>query len=217
MKSFIPNALTLCRVILVIANLLFMIQSTGVLNNNVGLYSLLGLTGMIYISDILDGKLARKWNVTTAFGEKLDVIADLFYIGMTSVVLVCQNKMPIMVLILIIIEFLVFYGSSMIKTSKPVGKVFFFDYIGRFTAGYYYVLPLIFFLISKVDRQMYQRYLTNVACLLCWVLTIIAIRNRISLVLNQRSSHRVLSPSSLQKSSHKRNAPLLDLHDLHIN
>ena len=200
-KAWIPNGLTLFRIGLVVAIALIMTELQGSLSSKMIWGSILGMTGMVYATDFLDGKLARKWNVGTSFGEKLDIIADLFYIVTVSAILVSQGKMPVMILVLVIAEFLVFFGSSVIKVTKPAGRVFFFDYCGRITAVYYYSVPLIYFLIGHLDDGMFQRGMSYAASLLCIVLTVAAIGSRVSLVAGQRSSDKALCRYLSQKSS----------------
>lgn len=53
-------------------------------------YTLVGLT------DILDGWIARKWNITSEFGSKLDSIADLLFytIMMLRILPILLERMP---------------------------------------------------------------------------------------------------------------------------
>lgn len=200
-KAWIPNGLTLLRIGLVIGIAFLMTNAQSSVNSKMICVSILGLTGMVYATDFLDGRLARKWNVGTCFGEKLDIIADLFYIVTTSAILVSQGKMPVMILVLVITEFLAFFGSSLIKVTKPTGRVFFFDYIGRIAAVCYYVLPLVCFLIHQVDNSIYRRSMLLAISLLCILITTAAIGSRVSLVAGQRSSDKALCRYLSQKSS----------------
>ena len=74
----VPNTLSLIRVLLVpafVATLLFMrdIKTWGLIVPAV-VYVLTGLT------DMLDGKIARKYNLVTDFGKFIDPLADKFMV-----------------------------------------------------------------------------------------------------------------------------------------
>lgn len=216
-KAWIPNALTLLRIVVVFGIIFLMVQSQGRIYDSIILTNIIGLTGIVYMTDFLDGKLARRWSVVSAFGEKLDVVADLFYIIATGIILISRSKMPAMIMLLVILEFLIFFGSSMIKATKPAGRLFFFDYCGRITAVYYYGMPLIYLLIGQMDKGILQSNMLYGANLFCVILTVIAIVSRVSLVADQIWSDKVPYRSSLQKHSHKLRQPLPDLPDLHID
>lgn len=68
MKKMIPNVLTLSR-LLVIPLIIYL----GIYDHT---YSLLILAFFIALTDFLDGKLARKWDVASELGAKLDAIGD---------------------------------------------------------------------------------------------------------------------------------------------
>jgi len=70
-KRSIPNILTIFRMALAVS-LLFLPLLSGIF---LIVYLLAGL------SDILDGTLARRWNVTSQFGAKLDSAADFLLCG----------------------------------------------------------------------------------------------------------------------------------------
>jgi len=46
---------------------------------------------VIFASDILDGKLARRWNVTTRHGAIFDVTADMFFVAVSFVALILHS------------------------------------------------------------------------------------------------------------------------------
>ncbi len=67
----VPNVLSATRLFGV--PVLFVLVDRAPVAWFAALYALLGLT------DYLDGKLARAWNQTTAFGSMLDAVADVAY------------------------------------------------------------------------------------------------------------------------------------------
>ena len=73
-KKYIPNTLTILRIILTP-----IIMICGILKH---INIVIILTIVASLTDFLDGRLARKWNVTSLVGAKLDAVADkLFAIG----------------------------------------------------------------------------------------------------------------------------------------
>lgn len=46
------------------------------------------------ISDVLDGIVARKFNLQSSFGEKLDTIADICFVGVTLYKLLLAMQIP---------------------------------------------------------------------------------------------------------------------------
>ncbi|MBR2951625.1 MAG: CDP-diacylglycerol--glycerol-3-phosphate 3-phosphatidyltransferase [Clostridia bacterium] len=78
-KLNLPNALSLLRVILVpffMAAIIFMNGKFGIWGRVVPaiIFALTGLT------DMLDGKIARKYNLVTDFGKFIDPLADKFMV-----------------------------------------------------------------------------------------------------------------------------------------
>jgi len=70
----VPNALSAVRLLGV--PLLIVLVERRMVGWFIALYAVLGLT------DYLDGKLARAWHQTSAFGSMLDSVADIaFYVG----------------------------------------------------------------------------------------------------------------------------------------
>ncbi len=72
----VPNALSATRLLGV--PVLFVLVERAPVAWFAALYALLGFT------DFLDGKLARAWNQTSAFGSMLDAVADIAYYVSTA-------------------------------------------------------------------------------------------------------------------------------------
>ena len=84
LKKSIPNIITLFRLVLSPALLLFAPFSVSFLL----LYALLGL------SDVLDGFLARRWGVSCKLGARLDSAADFLLFGILLYLLVRNYRFP---------------------------------------------------------------------------------------------------------------------------
>ncbi|TLG77128.1 CDP-alcohol phosphatidyltransferase family protein [Culicoidibacter larvae] len=106
----IPNCITLLRIFLTIA-LFFFIQDTWVF---IFIYICCG------ISDILDGYIARRYKLSSAFGAKLDSIADFIFF-VTSILLFIikfQLQFPLYVIICFIVIFLIRIANLVITKIK---------------------------------------------------------------------------------------------------
>lgn len=117
-KSYIPNALTISRIILTP-----IIIVTGILGYT---KTLIILATIAALTDLLDGKLARKWNVVSEIGAKLDTLADkLFAIGTIGCLIKISKILwiPFILEILIITINFYFYLKTKEAKSIMVGKI----------------------------------------------------------------------------------------------
>ena len=69
----LPNKLTVLRVILVPFFVFFMLTDVGGAANK---WIALGLFIIASLTDMLDGKIARKYNLVTNFGKFMDDLSD---------------------------------------------------------------------------------------------------------------------------------------------
>ena len=84
MNKNVPNILTISRIICTpIIILLFLLP----IPNGIGVFVALGIYIIGCFTDLLDGKIARKYNLITDFGKFMDQIADKF-ITTTAMILV---------------------------------------------------------------------------------------------------------------------------------
>jgi len=77
MVRFVPNILTFSRLVLTIVFLIMILYSPGVEKNKGAFLTLAFVLFVIAgLTDIIDGRIARKYNVTTKFGRMVDPLAD---------------------------------------------------------------------------------------------------------------------------------------------
>ena len=93
MKKYIPNILTTYRII--VAILIPFLFFSG----NYNTLSILFILALL--TDLIDGFLARKWNVTSTYGKVADAIGDkLLALSASSTFIILINKYFIITLIL---------------------------------------------------------------------------------------------------------------------
>ncbi|NRT86454.1 CDP-alcohol phosphatidyltransferase family protein [Clostridium beijerinckii] len=137
---YVPNSITITRIILSVlfANSIIE-QFIYAKERNVNL-SVLFLA--ICISDLLDGKIARKTNSTSIIGAKLDIFADLFYIILSYITLINIKILPIWYFGFVCFKFIEFIiTSKYIKNIKKSDKSFVFDRAGRLVSATFLVIP----------------------------------------------------------------------------
>ncbi len=76
MTRLIPNILTFGRLVLAVIFLVMILYSPQVTNKPVFLDTALALFIVAGITDMIDGALARKFNVATKFGRMMDPLVD---------------------------------------------------------------------------------------------------------------------------------------------
>ena len=74
------------------------------------------------LTDMLDGKIARKYNLVTNFGKFIDPIADKLLVMSALIVLVEQGRMPGWVCILMLAREFLISGFRLVAADS--GKVF---------------------------------------------------------------------------------------------
>lgn len=117
-KTYIPNALTILRIILTP-----IIMICGILKH---INIVIALTIIASLTDFLDGRLARKWKTTSLIGAKLDAVADkLFAIGIIGC-LITKFKIlwiPFILEIIIGITNLYYHFKNNKTESLMIGKI----------------------------------------------------------------------------------------------
>jgi CDP-diacylglycerol--glycerol-3-phosphate 3-phosphatidyltransferase len=76
MVKYIPNMLTFGRLVLTVIFLAMILYSPGVENKATFLTVAFVIFVAAGLTDIIDGKVARKYNVTSKFGRMVDPLAD---------------------------------------------------------------------------------------------------------------------------------------------
>ena len=101
----LPNKLTLFRVILIPFFVFFMLAPNMTGYNN---YIAVAIFIVASLTDLLDGKIARKYNLVTNFGKFMDPIADKLLVAAALIAFIEKGVMPSwMVIILLSREFII--------------------------------------------------------------------------------------------------------------
>lgn len=113
MFKYIPNALTILRLILIPIIFLFVSQ-----NNYIIAIILLILSGL---TDVLDGRIARKYNFISTFGTLLDPLADKLTQIATILALVIQDIIPLWILLVLLTkEIAMITGATFLFKKETV-------------------------------------------------------------------------------------------------
>lgn len=126
----LPNKITISRLIIAVIMIFFAVFPWA----NVGassILTMLGNTGFTIIdliltilfvvgsaTDAIDGKIARKYNLITDFGNFFDPLADKFLVNSALIFLACYGRIPALIIILMIGRDLAVDGIRFMAASK---------------------------------------------------------------------------------------------------
>ena len=159
----LPNKLSIARVLCipVITVLLYTDDSTCRLI--AGAVSILGCP-----TDLLDGHIARKYNLITDFGKFIDPVADKLLVLTTLVMLVRSGQMEAWVVILILCRELAVDGLRMIAVGH--GKVIAAGPLGKWKTTFQMVTIAVILLLNKACfSTWYTGVLTGISAALTLV------------------------------------------------
>jgi phosphatidylglycerophosphate synthase len=104
-RKYVPNALSLSR-----AAIAFVFISTYTSSNPRSLWFCIAALAVAFITDILDGRLARAWNVATEIGYFLDGLCDKVVYSSLLIVIAREYTAQLMLPWLLILREILLYA-----------------------------------------------------------------------------------------------------------
>ena len=163
----LPNKLTVLRVVMIpffVAFLLFDI--TGAADKWIALAIFCAAS----LTDMLDGKIARKYNLVTNFGKFMDPLADKLLVSSALICLVALNKIPAWVVIVIIAREFIISGFRLVAADN--GVVIAASYWGKFKTAFQMVTVIV--LILNIPGEVFA-VIGTVLIYISLVLTVISL------------------------------------------
>ena len=136
MKMNLPNKLTILRVIMIPFFVFFMMAPESMIPHSTGKWIALIIFCLASLTDLLDGKIARKYNLVTNFGKFMDPLADKILVSSAFICLVVirQDVLPAWIVIVIIAREFIISGFRLIASDN--GVVIAASYWGKFKTNF---------------------------------------------------------------------------------
>lgn len=159
MKMNLPNKLTILRVILIVPFVACLAVP------ELGLYGRYGAVGIFIaasLTDLADGKIARKYNLVTNFGKFMDPLADKLLVGAALICLVETGQLPAWFVIVIISREFIISGFRLVAADN--GVVIAASYWGKFkTTSQMIMIILLILNFSHPGYQLLCRAVSYIA------------------------------------------------------
>ena len=123
-----PNKLTILRVIMIPFFVLALLYNGG--ENQTLRYVAAAIFIIASLTDMLDGKIARKYNLVTNFGKFMDPLADKLLVCSALICLVELKELPAWMVIVIISREFIISGFRLVASDN--GVVIAASYWGKF-------------------------------------------------------------------------------------
>lgn len=130
----LPNKLTMFRVILIPFFVVFMLVNITAYDKWIALAIFI----IASLTDLLDGKIARKYNLVTNFGKFMDPLADKLLVCSALICLVALAKIPAWIVIVIIAREFIISGFRLIASDN--GVVIAASYWGKFKTTFQMIM-----------------------------------------------------------------------------
>ena len=160
----LPNKLTMFRVILIPFFVVFMLVDITLCDNWIALAIFI----IASLTDLLDGKIARKYNLVTNFGKFMDPLADKLLVCSALICLVALDKIPAWMVIVIIAREFIISGFRLIASDN--GVVIAASYWGKFKTTF----QMIMICLMIADITVIH-ILTTVVMWVAVVLTVVSL------------------------------------------
>jgi len=161
----LPNKLTILRVAMIPFFVLFMlIPITGGADKWIALALFIAAS----LTDLLDGHIARKYNLITNFGKFMDPLADKLLVCSALICLVELGRIPSWIVIVIIAREFIISGFRLIASDN--GVVIAASYCGKFKTTFQMVM--ICLMIADLDVL---HLLTDIVMWIALILTVVSL------------------------------------------
>ena len=145
----LPNKLTTFRVILIPFFVFFMLapNMTGINH-----YIAAAIFIVASLTDLLDGKIARKYNLVTNFGKFMDPLADKLLVCSAMICLIQTGQLAAWIVVIIIAREFIISGFRLIASDN--GVVIAASYWGKFKTTFQMLMLIV--LILNVQMPFFQ-------------------------------------------------------------
>jgi CDP-diacylglycerol--glycerol-3-phosphate 3-phosphatidyltransferase len=180
----LPNKLTIFRVILIpffVAVLLLYPDNSTMRLVADAIFIVASLT------DMLDGKIARKYNLVTNFGKFMDPLADKLLVCSAMICLVALNQIPAWIVIIIIAREFIISGFRLVAADNNV--VIAANYWGKFKT----VFQMLMVIVKIVDAA--HPILVLLGNILMWIALVLTIVSLIDYILKNKDVLKEQNPA----------------------
>ncbi len=160
----LPNKLTIFRVILIPFFVVFMLVDITAYDKWIALAVFI----IASLTDLLDGKIARKYNLVTNFGKFMDPVADKLLVCSALICLVALERIPAWIVIVIIAREFIISGFRTLAADN--GVVIAASYWGKFKTTFQMVM--ICLMIADIEALL---IVTSVVMWIALSLTVISL------------------------------------------
>ena len=181
----LPNKLTIFRMVLIVPFVILLLGGfheggwfTAVFGGVMEYVDYIALAIFIIASltDLIDGKIARKYNLVTNFGKFMDPLADKLLVCAAMVCLVEMGRIPAWVVIVIISREFIISGFRLVASDK--GIVIAAGYWGKFKTTFQMVMVCLMIAdnngIPNGIRAEYQLF-TDIVMWIALLLTLVSL------------------------------------------
>lgn len=167
MEMNLPNKLTLFRVILI--PFFVVILMTNCLGD-ASKWVALAIFIIASLTDLLDGKIARKYDLVTTFGKFADPLADKILVISAMICLVELGLLKSWIVIIIVAREFIISGFRIIAAEKNV--VIAASYWGKFKTTFQMIMVIM--LIADIDHPAWH-IASVVVTYIALILTIVSL------------------------------------------
>ena len=158
----LPNKLTIMRVILIPFFVFFLLSPYFPAYGN---YIAVAIFIVASLTDMLDGKIARKYNLVTNFGKFMDPLADKLLVCSAMICLIELDRLAAWIVIVIIAREFIISGFRLVASDN--GVVIAASYWGKFKTTFQMLMVIDLILdIQMPFLQILGTVLTYVALIL---------------------------------------------------
>ena len=130
------------------------------------------------LTDLLDGKIARKYNLVTNFGKFMDPLADKLLVCSAMICLIELGLLPAWIVIIIIAREFIISGFRLIASDN--GVVIAASYWGKFKTTFQMLMVIV--LLLNFDSAAFK----ILGTVLVWIATILTVVSLIDYIMKNK-------------------------------
>lgn len=174
----LPNKLTIFRVILIPFFVFFLMAPYF---EGYGHYIALVIFVIASLTDLFDGKIARKYNLITDFGKFMDPLADKLLVCSALICFIELGLLPAWVVLIIIAREFIISGFRLVASDN--GIVIAASYWGKFKT----VFQMIMVIVLMFNQYLCNPVLNVIGILLIVVATALTVISLVDYIWKNKS------------------------------